>query len=255
MTSRQIVMLCLCTITMGISTAIAEMHAFTLEDGRALEAEIIDYNAKLGKVTLKRMDGKRIPVPSNIFIEADQEYIHEWDAAKAFSSDRFLKIFCDDEKIKERKEEKYKDISDTEGNVEKTLMKITAFEHIGYEITLQNMNQTAINGVRMEYNIYYEQSKESYEKPVADQKTFTDKITLPSLMGKKKTLVMTKGVEIHNDNINSINWVSGRARVGGKGEVHGMRARIYMKTSSGREIMREFCHPVSLSLGKFPWKD
>ena len=45
----------------------AEMRAFTLQDGRTLEAEIIEYNAKLGKVTLKRPDGKRVPVKPDLF--------------------------------------------------------------------------------------------------------------------------------------------------------------------------------------------
>ena len=101
----------------------SEMHAFELQDGRTIEAEEIDYDSRSGKVTLKRQDGKRIPVPANVFVEADQAYIREWDAAKAFTSDKFLKISFDREILERRKEEVYKNLRDTAGNEEEYLMK------------------------------------------------------------------------------------------------------------------------------------
>jgi ribosomal protein S28E/S33 len=65
----------------------------------------------------------------------------------------------------------------------------------------------------------------------------------------------TKPVEVYHDNIAQKNWVSGRIRTGGEGEVHGLRARIYMKMPSGKEVMREVTYPQKLSEEKFPWKN
>ena len=62
----------------GTAHARVELHEFTLKDGRTLKAEIVGYNAKLGKVELKRTDGKRVPVKPTVFVEADQSYIREW---------------------------------------------------------------------------------------------------------------------------------------------------------------------------------
>jgi hypothetical protein len=42
---------------------------------------------------------------------------------------------------------------------------------------------------------------------------------------------------------------------GAKGEVHGMRARIYLALPSGEEAMREFCESSSLSEKRFPWEE
>lgn len=237
------------------SAGYAEMHTFTLQDGRALEAEVFDYNAASGKVTLKRPDGKRVPVKENLFIEADQQYIREWDSLKTFTSIRLLKINCDDKNVGEREEEQYENVVDTAGNVERTLMKVTTFEKIAFEFVFQNMNTAPLEGIRMNYIIYYEQSLETYEKPEEKQFSFAKEKILPALLGKKTTPIMTNSVEIHSDSINSISWTSGRSRVGGKGDVHGIRARIYMMTSSGKEVMREFSHPKALSLTKFPWKN
>ena len=60
---------------------------------------------------------------------------------------------------------------------------------------------------------------------------------------------------IYKDNVSGIDWADGSARVGGKSEVNGMRAKLYLKTASGKEFMREFSHPTTLSTSKFPWKE
>jgi len=106
----------------------------------------------------------------------------------------------------------------------------------------------------MEYVIYYEQSQQGWDNPKPEQKIFSGTMDLPSLPGKKKTKVTTEPIVIHADSINQKDWVSGRVRTGGEGNIHGIRGRLYLKTASGREIMREFCYPASLSTKKFTWK-
>jgi hypothetical protein len=231
----------------------AELHPFVLQDGRALEAEIVDYNARLGKVTLKRQDGKRVSVKPSVFVEADQQFIREWELSKAFNSDRFLKISCDDKTVEKWEKEEWGTIT-YDGTPEKELMKTTQFERIGYEVTFHNMNPTALDGIRMEYWIFFEQSEESSIKPEVIQKSKSGQTMIPELTAKKKLLVDTDPVDIFKDSIDRKDLIRGDDRIGGRGEVHGIRGRLYMKTASGNEIMREFCHPASLSPERFPWK-
>ncbi|MCK4563989.1 MAG: SUMF1/EgtB/PvdO family nonheme iron enzyme [Verrucomicrobia bacterium] len=62
----------------GAMLAKADLHEFTLMDGRTIKAEIVRYNAVLRKVDLKREDGKIVQVKSAIFVESDQRFIKEW---------------------------------------------------------------------------------------------------------------------------------------------------------------------------------
>ena len=246
---------CLVGVLLCSATALfAEMRAFELPDGRMLEAEIVDYDARSGKVTLKRADGNRVPVKANIFIEKDQAYIREWDAAKSFASDRFLKIGFDQDTLKRWKEEVYKDLRDTDGNVEEYLMKEIKFEDVAYQVELRNMNKTPLDGMRMEYRIYYEQSRENRDKQNPTQYIWGGKSDISTLSGGQSVKVGTEPVTIYDDNLNPISWADGSERVPGRGDVHGIRARIYLKTKSGKEIMRECCHPSTLSSADYPWK-
>ncbi len=78
----------------GTAHARAELHEFTLKDGRTLKAEIVGYNAKLGKVELKREDEKRVPVKPTVFVEADQKYIREWSVLDGVRNERLFKVAC-----------------------------------------------------------------------------------------------------------------------------------------------------------------
>ena len=53
----------------------------------------------------------------------------------------------------------------------------------------------------------------------------------------------------------SKNWTSGRYRTGGKGDVHGLRARLCKKMLDGTVAYREFSNPKSLSTSRYPWPD
>ena len=67
-------------------------------------------------------------------------------------------------------------------------------------------------------------------------------------------MVTTESVEIHEDCVNRVLMIGGDKRRGGKGEVHGIRVRLYMKMSSGKDLLREFSFPEKLPEKKFPWK-
>ena len=233
----------------------AEYRDFMDTQGRAIRGRVLKYDARSKKVTIERDNKQSTTVPIAIFSEADQNYIIEWNAAKGFTSSSLLKISCNDQQIEKRKEKETQDITYTGGSVEKDFVKtVTTFEKIAFELIFQNMNKTELKNIRMDYRIYYEQSKMVWEeKPEMIQHCFSGKMTVPTVPAKGKLSVITKSVETHKDNINPVPQRGGDQRRPGEGDVIGFRAQIYMKMASGEEVMREFCQPNTLSLKKYPW--
>ena len=254
-TSRMIT-LCL-LLLLGVAVVKAEMHEFNLPDGRTLEAEIVDYDARRGLVELKRTDGKRVKIKPSIFIPDDQAYIEEWGQSLAFLSDRLLEIECNDTVVEKTKEKEIKDVTYTDGQVVKDFITtVKTIDKTAFELVFNNTSSTALSGVRMEYGIFYEQSEMAWQmKPEQVQKVFYGKTDVPALPEKSKITVLTEAVTTHEDSINPIPQAGGDQRRPGKGEVHGIRVRLYMKTPTGKEVMRELCQPETLSEKKFPWKD
>ncbi|MEI6890529.1 MAG: hypothetical protein V5783_00005 [Pontiella sp.] len=234
--------------------SMAEMHAFELPDGRILEAELVDYNSRQGLVTLKRTDGKRIPVKPSIFIEKDQIYIRDWCAARAFLSDSTLKIQADDDVVKSWKEEETMDVRYTDGSVEKEYIhNVIKYEDVAYNISFKNMGEVAINGLVLEYCVYYEQSTMCWEeKPKVELKTSYGKKEIPELRVKQSAEVTTKTVMIYEDDINPIDMRDGDQRRPGKGEILGMHVRVTMKGGDASSI-RTVSVPENFSLEEYPW--
>lgn len=230
---------------------------FTSADGKTIRGAVKGYDARTKSVTIERDNRKTATVPVSVFSEADQAYILEWDAAKGFLSNSLLKTLCDDRLIERRKEKEISDINYVGGEVITDFEKTeTTVECIAYDIQFQNMGNSNLQGIRMEYRIYYEQSEIEWDKkPEAKQKVLKEEMAIPPLAGKSKTTVTTKPIEIHKDSINVMPIAGGDLRSGGKGEIHGLRARLYMKMPSGQEVMREFQQPGSLSEEQFPWTD
>ena len=158
--------------------------------------------------------------------------------------------------VEKRKEKELEDVQHHGGSIRKDFEKtLTTFGRIAFEVNFQNQNKFELKDIRMEYQIYYEQSEMVWEKkPEVKQKHFSGEMAVPTLPGKSKTMVTTESVEIHEDCVNRVLMIGGDKRRGGKGEVHGIRVRLYMKMSSGKDLLREFSFPEKLSEKKFPWK-
>ena len=117
------------------------------------------------------------------------------------------------------------------------------------------MNAAPMKDVRMEYKIYYEQSEEGWGRQEPEQKVFDGQVTIPLIEPGKKCVIVTEKVEIHKDNLPpKTDKKTGKVRFGAKGDVHGLRARLYLKLPSGKEAKREFSYPKDLSSGKFGWR-
>ena len=238
-----------------IGTDSMSAHLFTLPDGRTIEATIRSFNDHSGLVELERLDGKIVKIKPTVFIEKDQRYIQMWSEERLFLSSLHLQIEVDDVVLDQWKEEEYEDLTDTAGNTERELMKEIHFEKVAYEVTLKNRSAEPFEDLYVEYVIFYEQSQESYDKPKIHQLTKRDTVEIQRIDGKSTWVKKTDDVTVHKDNIMSKNWTSGRSRTGGKGEVHGLRARLCKKMLDGSVRYREFTSPTSLSETRYPWPD
>ncbi len=253
---RLVLLICLVAMVSGVNAA-TQYRDFMSAEGKTIRGAVKAYDARTKMVTIERDNKRRSTVPITVFSEADQTYILEWDASKGFSSESLLKISCDNKQVEQRKEKELEDIHYSDGSVEKNFEKtVTTFERIAFEVKFQNQNKSELKDIRMEYRIYYEQSELVREKkPETKQKYFAGEMAIPVLPGNSKTMVTTETVEIHKDSVNPVPQSGGDLRRGGEGEVHGIRARLYMKMSSGKEVMREFSYPEKLSEEDFSWKE
>jgi hypothetical protein len=232
----------------------AQLHTFTLPDGRTVDAEILSLHEQRGTVELRRADGKVVNVKPSIFVQTDQQKIQAWAANRSFLSDRSLQVDIEKTLVENWKEKEYQDLEYTDGSVVKELMKETRFEEVAFDLTLKNRSKMALDSLSIEYIIYYEQSETAWDKPQVEQKTERGAYQIASLQPNQSDQSQSKSVIIYDDNIAEKRWTSGGNRVGGKGDIHGIRMRIF-KQIDGEIIFREFIYPDSLSATTYPWTD
>lgn len=229
---------------------------FADTQGRIIRGRVLSFDARKQTVRIERDDGVKSNVPLSALSEQDQSYIRAWSDAQGFVDEGLFRIKCKEKKIDETKEEIRKDFTWASGDtMQNFLMNTITRERIAYEFEFINRNAQPLPGIRLEYTIYYGQSEMTGDgsKPEPEQKRLKETVALEAFPAKEVITIQSKPVEIHKDNINEINSLQGDPRQGGKGEVHGIRARLYMKLSTGEEIVREICEPASLSSETYAW--
>lgn len=249
---RYVFLICLFGMVSGVQAA-TDYRDFTSTDGRAIRAAVKAYNRQTEMVTIERDDKRTVKVPITVFCGEDQDYIVEWESSRFFYDDSALKINCDKKRVDQRKEKEWQDVRYVSGDMQKVLVNETVYESVLYDIEFYSSSEADLTDLRLDYILYYEQSAISWEKPEVVQKTKRGEISIPLIKSRTKSKVETESVEIHSDNVTQRAWVSGRVRTGGEGDVHGLRARLYMKLPSGKELVREFSYPDRLSEERFPW--
>ena len=220
----------------------AEMHDFSLQDGRILEAEIVDYNAKLVQVELKRTDGKRVKVQPSIFVENDQEYIQEWASLDGFRNKSFFKVEC-----KKNTVEKWKE----DGNIHEV-----RHERLEYEVSLENRSAVPIKNLKVEYCIYYEQEKSlPGQKKTTAKLSKVGKLDIDKLATKEKRTLATESVVLNRYDFNSTDFYydSGDPE-SARGELKGIWLRLTVSVTGGQKVVRDLFEPSSIE-GKYTWQE
>jgi hypothetical protein len=252
---RSFVLLCLSLVVFA-AFADEPYRDFTNTQGQSIRGRVLSFDARKQVVRIERDNGVKADIPISALLEQDQSYIRAWNDAQGFADEDLFRISCKEKKVDETEEEIRQDLTWSSGDTDKDfLMNVITRERIAYKFEFRNLNAAPLSGIRMEYKIYYEQSEMTHDrsKPKAEQKHLHETVTLDAVPAEENIIVQTKPVEIHEDAINEIDSSSGDPRQAGKGEVLGIRARLYMTLATGEEIVREVCEPLSLSSKTCPW--
>jgi len=249
---RIIVMIGLAGAVVG-AQAVKQYRDFTSTDGEKIRGCIISLDGVTKVVMIERENRRRFNVPISVFTEEDQAYILEWNTVNEFMSSRCLSISVDKKRDNLPKEKIWKEKKSKTGQKSKSLIKEVMSSTVNYEVEFYLKNAAPMKDIRMEYKIYYEQSEVHYGRQDPEQKIFDGEISIPLIEPGGKYVVATWKVEIHKDSAPPKSKKGGGQGYGAKGDVHGVRARLYMKLPSGKKITREFTYPDQLPSSKYGW--
>lgn len=224
-------------------------RVFTDSKGRAILLRIVKCDIKHDSVTVEREDEKRLTVKISGFSKSDQDYIKEWFKANELISEKNLRISFDKEVVGRREEE----IRGTTYYVDSGIQEENKageieYEDIAYMITFHNKSPFPLENARLEYRIYYEQSRSGQKDP--KQMVLSKESTLRTVLPNKKVTFQTASVEIKEAKY----YGDYTTRKPADGDVHGIRCRLTVKLSEDKTIVREFCYPRGLSDKKYTWK-
>ncbi len=257
---KRTIILMLLTACAAVVWAEEGYRIFTDVQGRAITAKILDYDVRKQTLLVQMENGRKGRISVARLSAEDQEYIRTWRRIQNFMDEEKFVVECTKTLVDSLKEEKRRKLHYTGGDsIEDFLFRTVKWEKIAFGFEFQNKNKLPLDHLRMEYHIYYEQSRMTKDqehpglKPVPEQLVFEGTSDLPPVPGNGRISVTTESVEIYEDDLNPLPIEGGDHRVGGKGRVFGIRARIFMTLESGEEMMRTFHHPESLSADDFPW--
>ncbi len=233
---------CIAYLLLGMLCLVAhaedEYRSFTDAQGRSIRLRVTACDLSRDSVTVQKENRQRVTVKISGFSAEDQAYIKEWHMANELLSERNLKIVCDDTVVFSRKE----DIKGTEysgGTYDLTPTTVVVgykkYEETACRVSMENKGSVPIENARIEYRLYYEQDR---------MRVLKGEMNAPVLGTRKKVELLTKSVEIIK--------CSGKTSVT-SGEIIGFRMRVYVKLPSGKEAIREYQHPTSLSASKYSW--
>jgi len=221
----------------------AEMREFKLPDGRSIKAEIVSFNAKLGKVELKLANGKRKKVNPGLFVEEDQKFIKEWAALDGFRNKRFFKVECAKKRTEKWGEE------DSAYQVK--------YDRYIYNITLENRNEYPLENIKVEYRIFYEQEENdrSTRKVVVNKNVKSGEADVKRILPRGKTVLPTESVVLAKFEFNTGDYyVPGGDPETTSGEIKGIWVRIQIETEGGQTAVRNVFEPAGLE-GKYAWPE
>ncbi|WP_372798468.1 hypothetical protein [Pontiella sp.] len=217
-----------------------EYRTFTDKEGREIRAKIVKSDARSGKVTLLRDNGKRATVPAQVFSDDDVAYIREWSAASQFQMNSKFKIKVDEEKKK---------LGDNK----------TA---LAYEVELTNNSNMPLEDVRVDYAIFVRVS--GFNGSADTEKIYTGTLKFENLgIGEKRALLtseekLTKTYKTYSyEDTETVGYVSYTVTKTGQkksteDKLAGIWLKVYGPKVGGAQICRDFTDPSSLQK-KYAW--
>lgn len=195
------------------------------KEGRKVDAEVLSLTK--GQLKLKRKDGKTFHINISSLSETSQSLVLEQIKSKAnMISEKSLKVSYKEKSIAKRDE-----------NSEARSNEIT--ETI-IEITLENRGKNALDGLVLEYTIYYvEQRMGRGAKDFSRDRSFQGKLDIPKLDPKSKVKLETKSIELWESSMND-NFMPSR------GDEDSARDEIvaqWIRIKNGNTILFEHSYP------------
>ncbi len=229
----------------------AKMREFKLPDGRSLQAEIVDFNGKLGKVKLKLANGKLKTVNPAIFVKEDRKYIKEWASLDGFRNKSFFKVSCSKDMVEKWKENIDRDVSYGGGSSESETVGEVKFEKFAYNLLIENRNDVPLENIKIEYCIFCKQTGKGRWMNGSDwfQKATKGNLATIKLPAKSKKTVTTGSAIIARQEILG-DFSTSYEKVGA--ELEGVWVRITIKTPGGQTATRTVFEPENLE-GKYTW--
>ncbi|MDF7798030.1 tetratricopeptide repeat protein [Pontiellaceae bacterium B1224] len=211
-------------------------RAFTAKDGRTLEARIVEYDAKRGRIQIERRGAGKVWVTPDVFGEADQAYIKEWIAASAFLADTSLRVSMD-KQITDRFGSK-KDLR--EGN------------RVLYEVSVKNNSQQALEGSRVEYRYFLKRVAED-DRPEG-ARTISGSLELAAIEPTRTVKLKTSPADVVErysktvvyNTVNGVTTTDTTINDEWKDELQGIWIRIYGPDVGGTPLFRDFTEPDDL---------
>lgn len=231
------------TLSMVIFTALVtcwgafadtEYHDFMDQQGRALRARVLRYDARSMQVTVQTDNGKTATVPTTVFDEEGQQYISEWSKAQEFMDESAFRI------VASRK--KHNDDSESYGsmNFEQDVEKHS------YEITLDNRSAISLKNLKLEYCIYYKQDEVEKYRQVTSEGVLCGKIDVAGLSPKSNQILTTDEVIVYKRTLDADWYYTADVKNVQNGEIEGIWIRMSMTTDTGKTFTRDYCLPDSL---------
>lgn len=218
--------------------SVEEYRVFIDKDGRAIEGKVIRFDSHSGKVTIERRNRRKATVPVTIFSKADQNYIQEWLSVRDFLSNKKLGISIVKKQGKAPK---------------KNNQTQRAKPPCHYEIRLTPSKGTSFETIRIEYCMYIQTNRKRGEDSESITSERMDTVHLAAgirQVEKTKEIKLFRNYEAKQDKSYSIyggTTTTTSYHKTSETYLKGIRVRLYLKTPSGKEFMREICEPASLS--------
>lgn len=124
------------------SPAMAELRAFTNDNGTVMQAELVSHQG--GKVKLRRADGKEFSANPSIFSSEDETYIKAWMEKTPEIKNYNLKIVADKKKV--------------EGNSKNYGYKRVKNDLWSFLVTVTNNSQQPVSNLTVNYRVFYTNS-------------------------------------------------------------------------------------------------
>jgi len=161
----------------------------------SFKAELLSYDEKKNKVSVKTIDGELLSFPISKLSEEDQKYVRELGAKLAIAQNLYIQI------------------KEVQGDVDTFKDKVarTHTQDFSYKIQLNTLNSTA-EGIKLRYTIFYEKGQLDAK---SIPKAISGILDVPLVTDKGSTFVSTRHVSL--ENVRKFATVAKNKKKGNKG--------------------------------------